>query len=101
MSDSTFLFTDPIDSSWEKDKLEPDDLSISVDLEALAQDFIDEGGLRDDAEGAKGRGTRSGDEGWTDLALEEFITDSQKERSHESEETNGVTAQDTTTSTLS
>ena len=80
VSDSTYLFSDPFDAAWEKEKLEPDDLEIPVEIEGLVPDFGDEDLIGEEADGSKERGLRSVEDMWNDLALDEFILDAQRER---------------------
>ena len=84
MSDSVFLFRDPVDSLWDHDKLEPDNLEISHEMETTIHELGvgDDGLIRDDAgDSAKvGDASCPKEEQWSDLALEEFVIESQHEK---------------------
>ena len=77
MSDSVYIFDDPMDSAWDRDKLEPDRLDIPPELE-VSQDFADEEALREETKANKQH--RSSRDMWNDLALDEFIVEAQRER---------------------
>jgi hypothetical protein len=79
MSDSVFLFNDPMDLSWDVDKLEPDDLEMPADVENIAQDYNEDVGLRDEADQARDRIARPTEENWNDLALDDFVVDNEKD----------------------